>query len=378
MSRATDDYEDDVELTTDDLDLGRFGAQSPEMTPEELAASSALYNSYIGKEDKEETPFKPMNSFLSEIFDHKRDEPAEIPLEIGRGDRDGEDFQKFLQRNPTGIAPQNLPQNIMSDLYDAVYEEGPLLCKKVSAHSTNGIGDKTQPLHIKPIGCCPNNADGKPFGPGKACCCGHVYNVDSHFCCDQSHGRCEADKFSILEDTESNRKKCWKTQTCTTELKTSLVELSCTDSVYHGSNCDFTCPSGFDLAGLDQASCDPKTGNWQNLWGALLEETPCCKRKCDTKDPNYKLDFFIILDQSSSVGKENFEKMKNFVINLLLQSNLGQTGVRVGLVTYNRKPQLRFHMNEMGNHQEAIDAVKSIHYEGAVSRRATNLQNFTF
>ena len=56
--------------------------------------------------------------------------------------------------------------------------------------------------------------------------------------------------------------------------------------------------------------------------------------------------------------------MKNFVINLLLQSNLGQTGVRVGLITYNRKPQLRFHMNEMANHQMAIDAVDSIVYEG--------------
>ena len=61
--------------------------------------------------------------------------------------------------------------------------------------------------------------------------------------------------------------------------------------------------------------------------------------------------------------------MKNFVINLLLQSNLGQTGVRVGLITYNRKPQLRFHMNEMANHQMAIDAVDSIVYEG-------NLSNF--
>ena len=56
--------------------------------------------------------------------------------------------------------------------------------------------------------------------------------------------------------------------------------------------------------------------------------------------------------------------MKNFVNNLLLQSNLGQTGVRVGLITYNRRPQLRFHMNEMKNHAEAIKAVDSIVYTG--------------
>jgi len=60
--------------------------------------------------------------------------------------------------------------------------------------------------------------------------------------------------------------------------------------------------------------------------------------------------------------------MKNFVNNLLLQSNLGQTGVRVGLITYNRRPQLRFHMNEMKNHKQAMDAVDSIVYTG----RGTN------
>ena len=68
--------------------------------------------------------------------------------------------------------------------------------------------------------------------------------------------------------------------------------------------------------------------------------------------------------------------MKNFVINLLLQSNLGQTGVRVGLITYNRKPQLRFHMNEMANHQMAIDAVDSIVYEGNLSN-FRNYHNFS-
>jgi len=171
-----------------------------------------------------------------------------------------------------------------------------------------------------------------------------------------------------LEDKPGNRKKCYDTQTCDREIVTNLVELSCTDGLYHGSVCDFTCPNGFDLAGIDQVSCDPKTGDWQNLWGQVAEQTPCCKRKCDTKDPNYKLDFFIILDQSSSIGKENFQKMKNFVNNLLLQSNLGQQGVRVGLITYNRRPQLRFHMNEMENHEQAIAAVDSIVYEG----RGTN------
>lgn len=362
MKRADNEYDDEDY----EVQLER-NAQSPPMTAEEIKKSEELYNSYLEAPDVGQTPFKPMNAFLSDIFDHKRDDPAEIPNDISRSSQ-GKDFQRFLQQNPKGLGKSKPPPNLLSDHYDPVYEEGPLLCRKVRAHSVKQIGDKEQPIHIKPIGCCPNNEDGKPFGPGKACCCGHVYNTTSHFCCDESNGQCEDGRYHIYEDTEANKRKCWSSQVCRTEMQTNVVELTCSDSIYHGSHCDFTCPNGFDLAGIDQASCDPKTGVWENIWGQVVEETPCCKRKCDTKDPNYKLDFFIILDQSSSIGDENFDKMKNFVINLLLQSNLGQTGVRVGLITYNRKPQLRFHMNEMANHQMAIDAVDSIVYEG----RGTN------
>ena len=110
----------------------------------------------------------------------------------------------------------------------------------------------------------------QPFGPGKACCCGHVYNTTSHFCCDESNGKCEEGKFHIYEDTEANKRKCWSSQVCRTEMQTNVVELTCSDSIYHGSHCDFTCPNGFDLAGIDQASCDPKTGVWENIWGQVM------------------------------------------------------------------------------------------------------------
>ena len=90
-------------------------------------------------------------------------------------------------------------------------------------------------------------------------------------------------EWQILEDKPANRKECYKTQSCDRELVTNLVEMSCTDGLYHGSVCDFTCPNGFDLAGVSQASCDPETGDWNNIWGTVVDQTPCCKRKCDTK-----------------------------------------------------------------------------------------------
>ena len=52
--------------------------------------------------DVEQTPFKPMNAFLSDIFDHKRDDPAEIPTDISRSSK-GQEFQRFLSQNPKGL-----------------------------------------------------------------------------------------------------------------------------------------------------------------------------------------------------------------------------------------------------------------------------------
>ena len=66
-----------------------------------------------------------------------------------------------------------------------------------------------------------------------------AYNVG-----DESAGQCTDGSWHIYENTEQNKRKCWKSQTCVTEPTTNIVELSCTNSVYHGSTCDFTCPTG--------------------------------------------------------------------------------------------------------------------------------------
>jgi uncharacterized protein YegL len=364
MNRESPDYDDD------DYEGDASNLESPEMTDEQIEKSNQIQEKNDQKLQDPYTysEYQPMQSFLSDIFDAPVSS-ATTAL-AGRGDRENAEWLKFIRKYPDGFKSKVAPPNLLSDFFAPVYEKGPLVCKKVRAVPENGIVGPARdiPIHVKPIGCCPNNEDGKPFGPGKACCCGHVYNTTSHFCCDRSRGECKEGSWQILEDKPAQRRKCWDTSTCDTEPNTNIVQMSCSDGIHHGSICDFECPSGFDLAGLDVTSCDPTTGNWTNIWGQMVTHTPCCKRQCDTKDPNYKLDFFIILDQSSSIGHQNFDKMKNFVINLLLQSNLGQHGVRVGLITYNRYPYLQFHMNEMENHDQAIKAVEDIEYTG----RGTN------
>ena len=64
------------------------------------------------------------------------------------------------------------------------------------------ISQEKQVKQIIPIGCCPaGDPTGKPYGPGKACCCGTVYNDDgSNFCCDAN---CE-----VYSNTLSGITKC--------------------------------------------------------------------------------------------------------------------------------------------------------------------------
>ena len=199
MKRDSDvfDYDaDDSEVAGD--------ISSPEMSPDRIRESEAVYNGYLAKEKSDETPFKPMDGFISAIFDNARDDPVPVPGEdgaesvLGSRVKANARFENYIAQNPSGISPAKFPSNLLSDLYDPVYEEGPLLCRKTRAMGAKGIGNGEQPVHVKPIGCCPNNEDGKPFGPGKACCCGTVYNTTSHFCCDQSRGECRDGSYSSI------------------------------------------------------------------------------------------------------------------------------------------------------------------------------------
>ena len=194
MRRDQDYNDEDYEAVAGDI-------SSPEMSPERQRQSEQIFNQLVNNQSPSEE-FKAVDSFISDLFDNKRDDPVALPSEIEsdspdiqRATKRDEIFHSFLQQNPTGIAPAKNPGNLLTDLYDPVYEEGPLLCRKTRSTQDKGIGAGFQPLHVKPIGCCPNNEDGKPFGPGKACCCGQVYNATSHFCCDKSRGECNAGKF---------------------------------------------------------------------------------------------------------------------------------------------------------------------------------------
>ena len=54
-----------------------------------------------------------------------------------------------------------------------------------------------------------------------------------------------------------------------------------------------------------------------------------------------RLDFFFILDSSSSIKKTNFQYVREYVIGLIATMPIGQDLTRVGILTYNNDVSIR-------------------------------------
>uniref|UniRef100_H2Z6J6 Sushi domain-containing protein n=1 Tax=Ciona savignyi TaxID=51511 RepID=H2Z6J6_CIOSA len=101
---------------------------------------------------------------------------------------------------------------------------------------------------------------------------------------------------------------------------------SCTNGNQVGSTCTFNCADGFTVhpANYTHSECDGST--WQ-------EPIPCCTRPCP---PFARADAIVVLDSSSSVRRQNWLQMINFVVTMLDQFVIDESSLRVGAFRYNR------------------------------------------
>ena len=69
------------------------------------------------------------------------------------------------------------------------------------------------------------------------------------------------------------------------------------------------------------------------------------------------LDVIFVLDGSSSVQDNQFERLQNFVIDIIQELDIGENKTRVGALLFNEQPLIQFHLNEYFSTDELIDAV---------------------
>uniref|UniRef100_A0A8C7E736 VWFA domain-containing protein n=1 Tax=Naja naja TaxID=35670 RepID=A0A8C7E736_NAJNA len=79
---------------------------------------------------------------------------------------------------------------------------------------------------------------------------------------------------------------------------------------------------------------------------------------------NVHYDLIFLLDTSSSVGKEDFEKVRQWIAHLVDTFEIGPDKTRVGVVQYSDQPTTEFDLGSYGTQQEIKEAAKSIKYYG--------------
>ncbi|GCB78573.1 hypothetical protein scyTo_0015847, partial [Scyliorhinus torazame] len=77
---------------------------------------------------------------------------------------------------------------------------------------------------------------------------------------------------------------------------------------------------------------------------------------------NVHYDLVFLLDTSYSVGKENFEKVRQWVANLVGTFDIGPDKTRVGVVSYSDKPYTEFNLGAYQNIEDIKQAAASIRY----------------
>ncbi|XP_017708574.1 PREDICTED: collagen alpha-1(XXII) chain [Rhinopithecus bieti] len=113
------------------------------------------------------------------------------------------------------------------------------------------------------------------------------------------------------------------------------------------------------------------------LWMLLLWSGggSCQAQRAGCKSVHYDLVF--LLDTSSSVGKEDFEKVRQWVANLVDTFEVGPDRTRVGVVRYSDRPTTAFELGLFGSREEVKAAARRLAYHGGNTNTGDALRYIT-
>uniref|UniRef100_K1R289 Collagen alpha-3(VI) chain n=1 Tax=Magallana gigas TaxID=29159 RepID=K1R289_MAGGI len=87
-----------------------------------------------------------------------------------------------------------------------------------------------------------------------------------------------------------------------------------------------------------------------------------------------KVDLVFVLDSSTSVGNDNYDKMKSFVTKFLHSANIDNGDVRVGLLSYSTQVTVEFKLNAYTTKTDVFNAVNAIPWRYGSTNTADGLQ----
>jgi Mg-chelatase subunit ChlD len=75
-------------------------------------------------------------------------------------------------------------------------------------------------------------------------------------------------------------------------------------------------------------------------------------------------DIVFVVDSSGSIGADNFQKVRQFIRDVVMTFDVGPNSTRVGLVEYSTSAHIEFKLNEKTNRTDLLSAVDAIAYSG--------------
>ena len=85
------------------------------------------------------------------------------------------------------------------------------------------------------------------------------------------------------------------------------------------------------------------------------------------------IDLIFVLDSSGSIGRSNFQLIRNFVSNVIIHSDIGPDKTRVGVVQFSTSASVHFHLNTHLTKSSLLDAVANIPYTGGQTDTAAGI-----
>ncbi|XP_030917471.1 collagen alpha-1(XXII) chain, partial [Geospiza fortis] len=111
------------------------------------------------------------------------------------------------------------------------------------------------------------------------------------------------------------------------------------------------------------------------LLALVLSGERTAAQRAGCKSVHYDLVF--LLDASSSVGKEDFEKVRQWVSNLVETFEIGPDKTRVGVVRYSDRPTTEFDLGKYKTREEIKEAARQIQYYGGNTNTGDALRYIT-
>ncbi|XP_066300013.1 collagen alpha-3(VI) chain-like [Branchiostoma lanceolatum] len=134
---------------------------------------------------------------------------------------------------------------------------------------------------------------------------------------------------------------------------------------FEGGSVEWGCDSGYYLSGSVGATCT--NGTWDNTVPMCIAITttpppttpraPVC-----ANFPYGGLDLVFLLDGSGSVGTTNFELVKDFTSEVVLNFNISADTTNVGVVQYSDTVRNEFFLSSYDTKLPLIDAINQISY----------------